>query len=279
MVLSMTGYGRGEARDANLAVGVEVKTVNHRYFEAAVNLPLKFWELERRLLGRLRAAIRRGHVDCSVTTLLPVPGTREPVVDLPLAKRYLETLRAVRERLDLAGELDLRFLVTLPDVLRVEERPVHSERLARLVEQALRQALSHVQAMRRAEGERLATDIRRRLQTIRQHTTEIRQRLRRKRPSERARAGTGAPAENVPAGGSRTDVTEEVVRLGSHLAQASAGLRRREPIGRRLDFLVQEMNREANTLGSKAGDVNVVHLAVAIKEELEKIREQVQNLE
>jgi uncharacterized protein (TIGR00255 family) len=278
MVLSMTGFGRGEARDASLAVGVEVKTVNHRYFESVVSLPLKFSELEQRLKARLRAALRRGHVECSVTTLLPVPGTREPVVDLPLAQRYLATLRSARDRLGLTGEPDLALLIGLPGVVRVEERPVHSERLARLVERALAEALRRVQAMRRAEGERLAADLRQRLLTIRGHTAAIRQSLVRRRPSDRARAKGAQPGEPAPAS-PRTDVTEELVRLGSHLTACLASLRKREPVGRRLDFLLQEMNREANTIGSKAPEIGAVHRAVAIKEELEKVREQVQNLE
>lgn len=274
MALSMTGFGRGEARDADLAVGVEVRTVNHRYFEAAVSLPLKFWELERRLKGRLREAFRRGHVDCSVTLLKPVPGTREPVVDLPLAQRYLATLRAARDRLGLTGEPDLALLIGLPDVVRVEERPVHSERLARLVDRALASALQRVQTMRRTEGERLAADLRRRFLSIRRHVAVLRRALR--RPSERTSAkGPFAP----PAAAPRTDVTEELVRLGSHLTECLACLRRSEPMGRKLDFLLQEMNREANTLGAKAPELKAVHTAVAIKEELEKVREQVQNLE
>jgi len=292
MILSMTGYGRGEARDPHLAVIVEVKTVNHRYFEAALNLPLKFWELEARMKDRLRTAIRRGHVDCSLFLLNPVPGTREPVVDLDLAGRYLKALRAAGAKLGLKGEPDLALLSGLPEVVRVEERPVHSVRLAQLVERALAQALTRVQVMRKAEGGRLASDIRSRLKTIQRRTAEIKKLMhtRSRRQKEWLRqpgrrnlkpdtTDVKAKVQDTVQQSMRADVTEEIVRLTSHLVQFSEFLKSRDPIGRRLDFLIQEMNREANTIGSKAGDVNIIHRVVAVKEEIEKIREQVQNLE
>lgn len=291
MVLSMTGYGRGEARDAQLAVVVELKSVNHRYFEPMINLPLKFWELEARVKERLRAVIRRGHVDFFLFLLNPVPGTREPVVDTDLAQRYVRALRAAGEKLGIRGEPDMDVVVRLPEVVRLEERPVHSARLARLVERALAQALRRLQTMRRTEGARLAADIRGRLQTIRRKSAEIKKLMQARnrsqtewlrQPSRRnvklepveAKRAQETAAQNM-----RSDVTEEMVRLGSHLTQFAEFLRSAEPVGRRLDFLIQEMNREANTLGSKAGDVNIIHRVVAVKEELEKIREQIQNLE
>jgi uncharacterized protein (TIGR00255 family) len=293
MVWSMTGYGRGEARSARLGVSVEVKSVNHRYFEPAINLPLRFLELEARIKERLRAAIRRGHVDCNLYLLNPVPGTREPVIDMDLAQRYVQALRATGAKLGLAGEPDLRLLASLPEVVRVEERPVHSEALARLVDRALSQALSRLQTMRRSEGMRLAVDIRNRLKTIQRNANEIKHLMLVKSRNQKEWLRTNQARKSVKletpeakravqetvVQSLRADVTEEIVRLGSHLVQFSKFLASREPVGRRLDFLLQEMNRETNTLGSKAGDVAIVHRVVAVKEELEKIREQVQNLE
>jgi len=160
-----------------------------------------------------------------------------------------------------------------------------------LVERALAQALTRLQAMRRAEGTRLAADIRARLRRIQRTTSEIKKiaQARNRSQSEwlRQPSRRGAKAEPVDAKrvqdtaaqNMRSDVTEEMVRLGSHLVQFASVLKSSDPVGRRLDFLVQEMNREANTLGSKAGDVGIIHRVVGIKEELEKIREQIQNLE
>lgn len=291
MVVSMTGYGRGEARAGGLAVAVEIKSVNHRHLEAAVSLPPGFWVLESRLKEGLRRVLRRGRVDLYLHLLTPVPGVREPVVDVALAGRYLAALRAARARLGLAGRPDLDLVAGLPEVVRLETRPVSTERLGPVVDQALNRALMRLQAMRRAEGRRLGADIRGRLQTIARGVGELRRRgqanlrrqaqaLRRQLAAARNIAAEGKrPAPEAPAQTGRSDVTEELVRLRSHLAQFSRFLRLRQPVGRRLDFLLQEMNREINTVGSKCGDAPMAHRVVTLKEEMEKVREQVQNLE
>jgi uncharacterized protein (TIGR00255 family) len=289
MIVSMTGYGRGEAKDRQLAVAVEVRTVNHRHFEAVINLPQGLWKLEARLRERLRASIRRGHAECSFFLLHSIPGQYLPIVDLDLASRYTASLRAACARLHLPGEPDLALVAGLPNVVRLAEQPVRSERLGALVNLALAAALRRVDTMRRAEGSRLSVDLRKRLAKLQAVLREIENLLRRRNHAaaraalarralaEPAEAKRPAPETNGP--GNRGDVTEEVVRLHSHLTQFRKFLHSPEAVGRRLDFLIQEMNREINTLGSKSADTGISHRVVAIKEELEKIREQVQNLE
>jgi len=290
MVVSMTGYGRGEATDRRLAVAVEVKTVNHRHFEALLSLPSGCWELEAKLRQTMQQALLRGRADCSVFLLTPAPGKRQPIIDMDLAARYTAALRAAGEHLRLSGGPDLALIASLPGVVRAEERPECPPRLTALTERALAQALRHVLAMRSAEGRRLAKDIRGRLQAIRGHAAAIKRaalqhhRLQ-ARPAVNGFAArpngsgeTRRPAADPAAANSRADITEEIVRFGSHTAQFVKFLGLNEPVGRRLEFLLQEMHREVNTMGSKAGVAAMVHHVVAIKEELEKIREQVQNV-
>jgi len=289
--ISMTGYGRAEARSGNLAVAVEVKTVNHRYFEASIRLPGGLQELEPGILDSLRRFLRRGRAEVTLHLLKPVAGTSEPVIDTDLAGKYLKALQATSRRLGLNREIDLPLLLKLPQVVRVEERPVHVQSVARLVEKALAQALRKLVMMRTAEGRKLAADIRRRLNNLKQLVRQIQEEYARFGREQEARltqqiqqwlGGGDSPdtkrlIQDACLKQVRADVTEELVRLQSHFDQFGKFLLGPEPAGRKLDFLIQEMNREINTIGSKAGPV--AHRVVAFKEELEKIREQVQNLE
>ncbi|MCD4813717.1 YicC family protein [bacterium] len=292
MITSMTGYGRGEARHGKMAVAIEVKTVNHRHFEAIIKLPGGLWELESEMKKRLRDVIRRGRAEVYVHLLSPVAGTREPVVDVDLAAKYMRALSRAGVRLNLKGRPDLPLLARLPDVVRVEERPVQTNVVSPLVEKALQQALKRLAIMRRVEGKRLTQDIRLRLGLIRKTLQQIQQRFRVALKLQEQRLykkisswintdGNEARkiTQEVIIKHVRSDVTEEIVRLGSHLAQFGSFIQSKEPVGRRLDFLIQEMNREINTIGAKVNDAILAQHVVSVKEEIEKIREQVQNLE
>jgi len=292
MITSMTGYGRGEARNGRLAVAIELKTVNHRHFEAVVKLPGGLWELESSIKRKIHEVVRRGRTEVYVHLLSPVAGTREPVVDVELAAKYMRALELTGARLELKGKMDLPLIARLPDVVRVEERPIQTTMVGPLVEKALQQALKRLGAMRRSEGRRLGADMRRRLATIRLTIQKIRRRFQysmrqqEKRlqkkimlwlntdNTEGRRIAQDAVLKHI-----RGDVTEEVVRLSSHLSQFVGFMKNHEPVGRRLDFLIQEMNREINTIGAKAADAAVAQYVVSVKEEIERIREQVQNLE
>ncbi|MBN1596246.1 YicC family protein [candidate division FCPU426 bacterium] len=292
MLISMTGYGRGEARSGSLAVAVEVKTVNHRYFEAAIKLPGGLWEMEPALQQSLKAAVRRGRAEVYVQVQSPAAATRVPVVNADLAKRYWQELSAAGRRLGLPGRMDMALIARLPEVVRVEERPLQVKVVGPVVERALQQALKRLGGMRIQEGRRLAKDIRERLARVRALLKHVRQcqqrslarqekRLRQKLAqwlqadaAEARRLAQEAVFKHL-----RADVTEEMVRMDSHLAQCSVFIGRSEAAGRRLDFLLQEMNREVNTIGAKSVDAVQSQKVVMMKEELEKIREQVQNIE
>lgn len=292
MIGSMTGYGRGEARNNQVSVAVEIKTVNHRHLEASLRLPAGLWELEPAIKKQLHAALRRGRAEVILHLLSPLAGTREGVVDLDLARKYIKALRSASSRLGVKGAPDLALLAGLPDVVRVEERPLPAAQIRPLVEKALGQALTRLLSMRRAEGRKLAQDIRRRLGTIGRVAQQVKQRFGRS-ARRQAQALRGKLREWMKPDSAeskrfiqdavsryvRADITEELVRLHAHLSQFAQFLGQREAVGRRLDFLTQEMHREVNTLGAKASDAGIAHLVVTLKEEVEKIREQVQNVE
>ncbi len=292
MLISMTGYGRGEAREGQWVLALEVKTVNHRNFELMAKLPAGLWELEPRIREGLRGVIRRGRAEVYLHWLTPLSGIREPIVDLDLAKGYLQALRAAGRKLGVKGEPDLPMVAGLPEVVRIEERPLRMVLIGPLVMRALNQALQGLVIMRRGEGRRLTADMQQRLSNIRCLTNAVRKVffsrkkkqtvILRKRLEGLFKAGEPEGkqiARDACAQYLRSDITEEVVRLAAHLSQFGKLMRTREPVGRRMDFLIQEMNREINTVGAKAGDAGIAHQVVDIKEELERIREQVQNIE
>lgn len=292
MIASMTGYGRGEARGRSVAVAVEVRTVNHRHLETSIRLPVGLWELEPFIKQELQHAIRRGRVEVFLHVLSPLAGDREPVVDEALAGKYLKALQTAGRRLKLASKLDLSLLMRLPDVVRVEERPVETSSIRPLVGQALTRALRRLSQMRRAEGRRLTLDIRRRLASMHKRLTPVEQAAREswQRQEQQVRkkvadwldakeADNRRLVQELISKQLRSDVTEEIVRLRSHFEQFNQLLAANEPVGRQLDFLLQEIGRELNTLGAKSVEAKLAHQVVGLKEEMEKIREQVQNLE
>ncbi|MEW6517757.1 MAG: YicC/YloC family endoribonuclease [candidate division FCPU426 bacterium] len=292
MIASMTGYGRGEARGRGVAVAVEIRTVNHRHLETSIRLPVGLWELEPFIKREVQRAISRGRVEVFLHVLSPLAGDREPLVDTALAGKYLKALRAAGKRLKLASALDLSLLVRLPDVVRVEERPVETAPIRPLVKQALLKALRRLAQMRLTEGRRLGQDIRRRVNYIQHRLTPVelaaRESWRRQEQQMRLKVADWLGAKEADnrrlvqeliSKQLRSDVTEEVVRLRSHLEQFHQLLSAGEPVGRQMDFLLQEIGRELNTLGAKSVDAKLAHQVVGLKEEMEKIREQVQNLE
>lgn len=290
-MLSMTGFGRGEARDGRQTVSVEIKSLNHRHLEMIFRLPDGLWEWEVPLRRWVRNYLSRGRTEIWVQVRGENPGAPKPVLDLALAKQFLETLNISGKRLGLSGRPELEWLLRMPQVMRVEPGPVSARHTGKLLEQALKQALERLVAMRRQEGRKLVRDLQARLRTTERLARDIRQaaareeirrrrdlarRLRRQGLSSLARVAVWPEAVTAWL---RADITEELVRLAAHISQCRSLLSGREAAGRKLDFLLQEMNREINTVGSKCASALIAHRVVAVKEELEKIREQVQNLE
>lgn len=291
MIASMTGYGRAERRWRGIEMAVELRTVNHRFSELNVKLPKSLAHLEPDVKEELSALFARGRVDLSVSVNGRGDLGREVVVDGRLARSYIRQLRQLQRRYGLRGELEIGHLAGVRDLLAIRESPSLPRATDRVVAQLLRNAARQVRGMRRAEGRELAADLERRLAAIEASIGRVRRQLpqvlaqyqRRLMARSSELAGLPIPqerlAQEVAIFAERCDVSEELVRLGSHVKQFRAHVRAGGAIGRTLDFLVQEMNREVNTLGSKANDARISSEVVTLKGELEKIREQVQNVE
>ncbi|HBK86676.1 MAG TPA: YicC family protein [Firmicutes bacterium] len=292
MALSMTGFGRGEVTTEVGNIVVEMKTVNHRYLDIAIRAPKEFNSLEENLRGVIRQTLSRGRVDVFVRFTLSLEQAPTVTVNLELAKAYLAQAQLLQQETELLGQLTARDLLELPQVVRLDEPVLDPELLRTPLIEVAQVALAQLTEMRAQEGQRLATDMQERLvsleellatvsdrspEVVMEYGQKLTQRLQEMLPEcliDEARL-----AQEVALLADRACITEEIVRLRSHFAQFRLLLKRQEAVGRQLDFLVQEMNREINTIGSKANDAKIAQLVVEMKSELEKIREQTQNIE
>lgn len=292
MVRSMTGFGRGEKGGAHLAITVEAKAVNHRYLDLAIRLPRELNLLEEQLRSVFRQQIARGRVDIFVKLVTRESESRSVTINTSLAEIYVEQARSLSARTGLAWDLTVASLLRLPEVVEVAEADFDADEAAELLAGAAEQAVAGMVAMRAVEGERLAADILTHLNNIEQQLSIVEQRSPAVVLEYKARLenrlqellpegllDAGRLAQEVAMFADRACIAEETVRLRSHLEQARVLLDQRDAVGRKLDFLVQEMNREINTIGSKANDAEIAKLVVDLKSDLEKIREQVQNIE
>lgn len=284
---SMTGFGR--ARTGGLLV--EVRTVNHKNRDVSVRLPPGHLDVETRLRGLIAEKLSRGRVDLTVTVK---EGVRPGVIrtNLPLAQAYLKAVRLLAKQLKMDGEVRLDRVLGWPGVLQSDAGALSGLKWEE-VEPVVMKALRELGVMRAREGKRLIADIEQRLKKLSSALVFLETRLEgalleyRNRLKSRVTALAGdtlvtdTPRFEMEVAllAERSDITEEVVRLRSHIVQMRTILKEAKPVGRRLDFLVQEMHREANTIGSKSNDVRIAHDVVQVKELLEQIREQVQNIE
>ncbi|HEV8614058.1 MAG TPA: YicC/YloC family endoribonuclease [Methylomirabilota bacterium] len=294
MVRSMTGFGRAELGGESLVVAVEARSVNHRHLDIAVRLPRALADLEMEARRLIQSRLERGRVDITVQ-VTPLPGHAAPRVrvDGALAHEYLAHARQLGADLGLDGEVPLQWVLERPGVVRLEESETAPAAPPwPLLADALGRALDDLVARRTAEGERLAGDLR----TLHAELVATVQQVAARAPAAAARREerlrdrlrgllAGAPIEEgrilteAAVWADKTDVTEELARLRAHLGEVTLLLDKGGPVGRPLDFLIQELNREVNTLGSKADDLELSQAALAAKSILERIREQVQNLE
>jgi uncharacterized protein (TIGR00255 family) len=290
----MTGFGRSVTTTSLGTLNVEIKTVNHRYCQTTFRLPPEFSEFEPRASALVKEWASRGHVNVSAQF---VPGenaeTSSVHLNLALAQAYVGCARKLQERFAVEEALSVESLLTLPGVVRVVESTPDEEQRWALLEAGLRAAWVNVQRMRDAEGKSLRSAMSERLETIRLLHNQIRESVPDlvayyrerliKRIQDLTRNGHDVDEARIvmEAGilADRADVSEELTRLDSHCQQFAAYLDAAEPVGRQMDFLLQELNREANTIGSKASQGDIVALCVALKTEIEKLREQAQNIE
>lgn len=287
----MTGYGRCQIEEDGREMTVEVKSVNHRFLDISCRLPRHLSFLDDAVRKGVGAGLARGHVDVFVSYVNHREDAREVVVDTALAAAYANAFEALAAKLGKENNLSVVDYSRLPDVLRVEEREEDQNVVRALFERALGGAIDSLSRMREDEGTSMRLDILEKLDNIEGIRNQIAERAplvvteyRDKLHQRIAQLAQGEIDEmrlitEVAIFADRAAIDEELVRLVSHIAQIRAAAQLKEPVGRKLDFLVQELNREINTIGSKAGDSAIAQLVVQAKGEIEKLREQVQNIE
>ena len=293
----MTGYGSGRGTAANgTPCAVEIQSVNRKQAEVLVNLPRDLASLEPRAREIINAQVARGRLAVNITLQARPAGTGAdtppPALDVAAARAYYQAMLALQKELGAGGEITIDAVLRAPGVLRLTEETTSPDEVWPAIEKALRQALADLVEMRAREGRHLAEDLRARLEEMRARLADIRRRqpdatanYRQALHERLQKAGLDVPldddrlAKEIVLFADRCDISEEVTRLESHLDQFIALLPKDEPVGRTMDFLTQEMARELNTLGAKANDLAINQLALACKTELDKVREQVQNIE
>lgn len=292
MIKSMTGFGRAQETVDGMTVTVELKSVNHRYFEFTAKVPRTYGFLEEKLKSFLNARVSRGKMECYVSIENLEESDMEVVVNPSLAKGYVDALRTLSENFGLKEDYSAISIAKFPDVLTLRKAPADEEKIWNAVQKVTELAVERFVTMRETEGEKLRADIlskadtilehvafveSRSPQTVREYHEKLRQRM--EELLENTQVDEQRLLTEAAIFADKVAVDEETVRLRSHISQLREFLNADEPIGRKLDFLVQEMNRESNTIGSKAQDVELAKRVIAIKAEVEKIREQVQNIE
>ncbi|HEY1581875.1 MAG TPA: YicC/YloC family endoribonuclease [Chthoniobacterales bacterium] len=289
---SMTGYGRGESERSGAKVSVEINSVNRRQSDIVINLPRDLSVLEPRVRQIVAERVVRGRTNVVISFDPGGSPPRNLALDRELARSYHADMRALQEELSVPGEINISMILQAPGVMRFSEDGIEPNEVWPTIEEALVPALDELIRMREREGKHLAKDLIQRLKIVRQSLKEVRklhpgvtEKYRETLLERIEKAGFDLEPNDdrlmkeVAFFADRSDVSEELTRLESHLAQFAHHLRRDEPVGRTLEFITQEISRELNTLGAKAGDAEISRHVVACKAEVEKIREQIQNLE
>ncbi|HAF18114.1 MAG: YicC/YloC family endoribonuclease [Thermacetogeniaceae bacterium] len=292
MIKSMTGFGRGECDVNGLHAVVEIRSVNHRFREITVRISRSYFQLEEKIKSLIQDHVARGHLDVYVNIEDRREKKRNVKLDKELLIAYDKCLREMAEILNIEYDIELDDLSRLPDVLLVEEKEEDIEEVWTVVQQSLRTAVKEILEMREREGARLYEDFIHRKRCISKLLAQIKEREPQLNEELRARLHSKLQqilddheidesrlATEVVLFAERSSITEELVRLSSHLEQLEESLQTAEPVGRKIEFLLQEMNREINTIGSKAADLIISPLVVEIKSQIEKMREQAQNIE
>jgi len=294
MVRSMTGYGRAEAILDGQKYTVEIKSLNHRFLEISLRLPASLSALEMEIKKKIGEPLLRGKIDVSIRR--DVQSSAENgqylALNLPLAQNYFNLLMQLKQSLNLQDDIRLEMIAGQKDVFQMAELPQDDSVLWQGLAAVLEEALAGMMEMRRREGEVLSRDLSARLDLMTQLLSRIEAKAPQvvleyqKRLTDRVRELTSGLvvdesrlSQEVAILAEKSDITEEIVRLRSHFGQFLEMLDREEAIGRKVDFLIQEMNREVNTIGSKSSDADISKQVIEIKSELAKLREQVQNLE
>ena len=294
MIKSMTGFGRGEYTDGKRSIIAEIKSVNHRYSDITVKMPRRYTFAEDKIKNTVKDKIRRGKVDVSIIVEYITENDVNIKLNSMLAKQYYDNLTELRGEFDLSGDISLQFLASLPDVMKAIPDVEDEEEITKAILEAVSEAAANLEKMRAVEGEKLAEDLiakgeyikeildkiaERAPQVVTDYTARMKERI-----QELVGSSVQVPEDRILVEAAvfadKCAIDEEITRLNSHLVQLRNIIEKSsQPDGKKLDFLVQEMNREANTIGSKANDITITNYMLEIKSEIEKIREQVQNIE
>ena len=292
MIKSMTGYGSAKGTVEGLEITVELKSVNNRYLDTSVRLPRSFLFAEEAIKSEVQSHISRGKVDVFISVDSSAAGDMTVKVNEPLLRGYIEAIRHISEEYSLANDMTALSVSRFPDVLSVEKKDLDAEAISAGICAITEEALLDFDAMRQREGAKLRDDVLSRLETIDRLVSaveteapktvaEYRKRLEQK--MQEVLGATGIDENRILAEAAifadHIAVDEETVRLRSHMSQLTTMINGNSPTGRKIDFLIQEFNREANTIGSKCQNSQIAHVVVDLKSEIEKIREQIQNIE
>ena len=294
MIKSMTGFGRGEYTDGKRSIIAEIKSVNHRYSDITIKMPRRYTFAEDKIKNAVKDKIRRGKVDVSIIVENITENDVNIKLNSMLAKQYYDNLTELSGEFDLSGDISLQFLASLPDVMKAIPDVEDEEEITKAILEAVSEAAANLEKMRAVEGEKLAEDLiakgeyikeildkiaERAPQVVTDYTARMKERI-----QELVGSSVQVPEDRILVEAAvfadKCAIDEEITRLNSHLVQLRNIIEKSsQPDGKKLDFLVQEMNREANTIGSKANDITITNYMLEIKSEIEKIREQVQNIE
>lgn len=289
---SMTGYGRSEVQNEHVHLTVEARSVNHRYLDISLNYPRSYTPLESRIKRLVSDHFARGRIEIKLVEQNVTQSRRTLSIDHVLAQQYYQALQQLQETLQLPGTIDVGMLLNLREILSIVEASEDVEDLWELVARGIGDAMGALERMRLQEGEFLCRDLRERMRSIANHVEAIRQRVPQvvtaygQRLEQRVQdlfqqfsLDPDRLSQEVILLAERSDVTEELIRLEAHMQAFECFLTSSEAVGRKIDFLMQEMYREINTIASKSNDADISQRVVDVKSELERIREQIQNVE
>lgn len=294
MIKSMTGFGRSEYSDGKRNITVEIKSVNHRYSDISVKMPRRYGFAEDKVKNIVKSRLRRGKIDVSIMVENITENDINIKLNEPIARQYYENLKTLQSTFELCGDISLRLLATMPDVMKAIPDVDDEEEITGTILIPVEEAAANLENMRTIEGEKLAEDLLIKGENIKTLLDKIAERAPlvvvdytaklRERIAELLAGSAVVPEDRILTEAAifadKCAIDEEITRLNSHLLQLKKIIGSdNEAEGKKLDFLVQEMNREANTIGSKANDITITNYMLEIKSEIEKIREQVQNIE
>lgn len=293
MIKSMTGFGRGEYTDGLYSFKVEIKAVNHRYNDISIRMPKHISYLEEKIKRTIKKEISRGKIDVYINLEYVEESSVDVKVDINLAKSYKNALELLCEELDLESDIRINNILAMSDIIKIERKVLDEDEIWMCLKESLKLSLKDIMTMKISEGEELKKDMVSHLDKISEFLTIIEERspLVVLEYKEKLKERISNLLDNnieidedkinseIVYFADKSNVNEEIIRLKSHLKQFASILDENNPVGRKLDFLIQELNREINTIGAKASDVLICENVVEIKSEIEQIREQVQNVE